>query len=65
MFWLGRGYNADVRIRGSADVTTCKLRMLMRMKNRILPTRVLIEARFDLDSALKLPVLLWLSNELH
>ena len=40
----GRGYNADLQICGSADVTTCKMRMLMRMKIRILLTRVLIEA---------------------
>ena len=55
-----------MRMCGSADVTTCKMRMLMRIKIHILPTRAYwSQHKFDLDSALKLPVLLWLSNELH
>ena len=55
-----------MRMCGSADVTTCKMRMLMRIKIRILPTCAYwSKHKFDLDSVLKLPVLLWLSNELH
>ena len=39
------GAGGIMRLCGSADVTTCKMRMLMRMKIRILPMRVLIEAQ--------------------